>query len=82
MINANNLQKINRDGTVTNITSDDIPEGLYNKYNTSDKAGKNIGDIVLRSSPEEVDGHTLLNGQILYAYMYPNFYQYYLIYQV
>ena len=74
MLIGNKLHKLDQQGTVARITTDDIPEGEYNKYCLEYPDGKQIGDVVVRLSNEEVPCHALLNGQLIHASEYRSFY--------
>lgn len=74
MLTGNKFFKLNSNGDAVRVTTDDIPEGLYNKYNLSYADGKLIGDIILRPSPEEVACHNLLDGQEVYEFSHKDFY--------
>ena len=74
MLTGNKFYKLNQTAEIVKITTDDIPEGQYNKYCLNYADGKLIGDIVLRSSPDEVPCHSLLNGQLVYEYLCKDFY--------
>ena len=73
MINTNKLFKINANGQVVRITTDDIPEGESNKYCLN--RGKAIGDIFVRPAPDEVHGCQLLDGSLVYSYNNASFYE-------
>lgn len=75
MIIGNKLHKLDSQGEVTKLTTDDIPEGVLNKYALEYADGKILGDLVLRPDPKEINCHSRLNGQILYKYQKPSFYQ-------
>lgn len=74
MLIGNKLYKQRTSGEITQLTTDDIPEGEYNKYCLQYADGKIIGDIVLRFSPEEISCHKRLNGQTIYEYEAKSFY--------
>ena len=74
MLIGNKLYKQRTNGEITQLTTDDIPEGDYNKYCLQYADGKIIGDIVLRFSPEEISCHKRLNGQTIYEYEAKSFY--------
>ena len=75
MLVGNNLYKITNSISSRRMTTDDIPEGQYNKYCLEYADGKTIGDIILRPVPNEIACHKLLNGQIIHKYEHPTFYQ-------
>ena len=76
MLTGNKLFKLNTVGQPTRITTDDIPEGEFNKYCLAYADGKLIGDIVVRPSKNEPLCHHLANGQKVYEYTNKDFYQY------
>ena len=76
MLTGNKLFKLDSNAQVTRITTDDIPEGEYNKYSLNYADGKLIGDIILRPSSEEVACHNLLNGQKIYEFKCKDFYSF------
>lgn len=82
MLTGNKFFKLNNNAEVTRITTDDIPEGEYNKYCLDYPDGKLIGDIILRPSPDELACHTLLNGQIVYEFDCKDFYAMCLDYKI
>lgn len=75
MIIGNKLHKLDSQGEVTKLTTDDIPEGVLNKYAIEYADGKTLGDLVLRPDPKEINCHSRLNGQIIYKYQKPSFYE-------
>ena len=68
MLTSSNLSKLNKDGQIKRINTDDIPEGEFNKYALNYVDGKCIGDIVLRSDPTEKLAHARLEGRRIYIY--------------
>lgn len=76
MLLGNNLFKLFNSTDPSRLTSDNIPEGEYNKYCLNYADGKNVGDIVIRFSPDAITAHSLLDGTIVYQYQYPELYTY------
>lgn len=74
MLTGNKFHKLNSNAEVVRVTTDDIPEGEYNKYCLNYADGKLIGDIIVRPSPEELACHSLLNGQLIHEYKNKDFY--------
>lgn len=76
MLVGNHFFKHDESGDVVRVTTDDIPEGEFNKYNLHYADGKLIGDIVTRFAPSSPECHVRLNGDIIYEFEYPEFYTY------
>ena len=75
MLTSNNLYKLNKDGQIKRLNTDDIPEGEFNKYSLNYVDGKSVGDIVLRNDPTEKLAHALLDGRRIYIYESKLFYE-------
>ena len=72
MLLGNSLYKQIKEN-ISRLTTDDIPEGALHKYSVHYSEGKSLGDLVIRSSANEIDCHSLLNGQLLHYYDKPDF---------
>lgn len=68
MLTNSNFYKIDSEGNIVRVSTDDIPEGSFNKYCLNYVDGKSIGDIVLRNDPTEKLAHSLLDGRRIHAY--------------
>lgn len=74
MLTGNNLYKLDSQGKVRRINTDDIPEGQFNKYSVDYVEGKQIGDIVVRLDNTPITAHALLDGRRIFSGEHRTFY--------